>query len=54
MRGCQAKAGALVVLIFWPNLKLAVLAELVLIKKSVYRNITKNEFSMKSDQNGVR
>ena len=35
-RGCQAKPGALVVLIFRPNLRLAVLIELVLIKKSVY------------------
>ena len=32
-RGCQAKPGALVVLIFRPNLRLAVLIELVLIKK---------------------
>ena len=29
----QAKPGALMVLIFWPNLRLAVLIELVLIKK---------------------
>ena len=35
-RGCQAKPGALVVLIFRPNLRLAVLIELVLIKKDVY------------------
>ena len=33
-RGCHAKVCALVVLIFWPNLKLAVLIELVLIKKA--------------------
>ena len=32
--GCQAKAGALVVLIFWPILRLAVLIKLVLIKKA--------------------
>ena len=32
-KGCQARVGALVVLIFWPNLRLAVLIKLVLIKK---------------------
>ena len=32
-RGCQAKPGALVVLNFRPNLRLAVLIELVLIKR---------------------
>ena len=32
-RECQAKVGGLVVLIFWPNLRLAVLIEVVLIEK---------------------
>ena len=37
-RGCQAKPGALVVLNFRPNLRLAVLIELVLIKKACIQN----------------
>ena len=41
----KAKAGALVVLIFWPNLRLAVLIKLVLIKK-VCTSSSKSNFQI--------
>ena len=43
-RGSQTKAGVQVVLILWPNSRLAVLINLVLIKKACIHRKTKKIF----------
>ena len=49
---CEAKGGASNVLIFWPNLRLAVLIVLVLIKKKRVYVEGRNKFGIRTIRDG--